>query len=70
MWSVDSRDYDRFNSRPDEIVNNVLSQTRNGSIILLHDRNIRTIRALEPMIEQLKARGFAFETVSQLIEQQ
>lgn len=67
-WSVDSRDYDRFNNTPDEILNNVLSQVRNGSIILLHDRHIRAIRALEPMIEQLKAKGFAFETVSQLIE--
>jgi len=66
-WSVDSLDW--TNPGVDAIVKRVLSQTRSGDIILMHasDSATQTAKALPIMIDRLRAKGFRFVTVSELI---
>jgi peptidoglycan/xylan/chitin deacetylase (PgdA/CDA1 family) len=67
-WDVDPRDW----SLPGqgEIESNILSHAQNGSIILMHDGGgprDETLAALPNVIDGLRARGFAFATVSELL---
>ena len=67
-WSVDTRDW--AHTPVDEIVNNVLSNTGEGDIILFHDYingESPTPDALKKIIPELMARGYNFVTVSELI---
>ena len=58
-----------------QIINNVVQQVRNGSIILLHDGNrlakdphrVQVIQALPVIIEQLRKKGYSFVTVPELL---
>lgn len=67
LWSVDSRDWRR--PGVDGIVGNVLKNVFPGAIILFHDggglRN-QTVEALEQLIDELRARGYTFVTLSEL----
>ena len=49
----------------------VLDNAADGQIVLLHDMpgNVNTVEALKTIIPELKKRGYAFVTVSQLFEQ-
>lgn len=65
LWSVDPKDWqDRVTSIVDDRVN---SATKRGDIILLHDIHQSTEDAVPLIIDQLKAKGFCFVTVSQLL---
>lgn len=69
IWNVDPRDWSRPGTGA--IINNVLANTRNGSIILLHDGGgirTQTVAALPTIIERLRARGFTFVTVPQMLQ--
>ena len=71
MWSVDTRDW--AHPTVAEICKNVRTNTRNGSIILMHDfigKNSPTPEALRQIIPMLQALGFEFVTVSQLLSDQ
>lgn len=62
-WSVDPNDY----RRPPvaELVRRVLDRVRPGSVVLLHDGGgdrSNTVAALRPIIDALKAQGYAFTT--------
>jgi peptidoglycan/xylan/chitin deacetylase (PgdA/CDA1 family) len=52
------------------IVDQVTSQAKNGSIIIMHmnTRGWRTAEALPVIIEQLREEGYTFVTVSQLLQ--
>lgn len=72
LWSdLDPRDW----SNPGVyfITNTILTKVKNGNIILLHDYNnqrkstSQTIQALDIIIPELKAKGYKFVTVSELI---
>lgn len=70
MWSALSDDTNPKYDAAD-IVNNVLSRVRPGSIVLLHDGGgdrSRTLAALPELIERLRAEGYRFVTVPQLLE--
>lgn len=71
-WDAAGEDGGQTN--PDIIVRNVLNRVQNGSIIVLHSqggpRLPATIPALRRLIPALKARGFAFVTVSELLSPQ
>ncbi len=62
LWDVDPRDW----SEPavDDLVNRVVSNTQNGSDILLHSNHLVTVKALPKMIEALKALGYSFDTLN------
>ena len=54
----------------DEIVRKALPAGNDGAIVMLHDGGgdrSQTVAALDPLIEQLDARGYAFDTVSSAI---
>jgi peptidoglycan/xylan/chitin deacetylase (PgdA/CDA1 family) len=68
IWDVDPRDW----SLPGqgEIESNILGNAQNGSIILMHDGGgprDETLAALPNVIDGLRARGFEFATVSELL---
>jgi peptidoglycan/xylan/chitin deacetylase (PgdA/CDA1 family) len=62
LWDVDPRDWEPSVSAR-EIADNVLSKSRRGSIILLHDGGgdaAHTVAALPRIIRGLRARGLRF----------
>ena len=70
MWSVDTRDW--AHTPVNEIYQNVRKNTRNGSIILMHDfigKNSPTPEALRQVIPMLLELGYEFVTVSQLLSE-
>ncbi|MDR6226057.1 polysaccharide deacetylase family protein [Desmospora profundinema] len=70
-WSVDSLDWRQLPT--EEIINNVLSNTHPGSIILFHSgghwtQDLSTmVEALDRIIPRLKADGIRFVTVPELL---
>lgn len=46
-----------------------MSQVTGGSIILMHDRNTKTLEATEEIIDLLRAEGYEFVTISRLLEE-
>jgi peptidoglycan/xylan/chitin deacetylase (PgdA/CDA1 family) len=70
MWSADSHDY--MVSAP-LIIDNVLSQTKPGGIVLLHDgggNRAPTVEALPQIISSLRSQGYKFVTVPELMQLQ
>lgn len=65
QWDVDSLDWKELGVEP--IVNRVINKVKNGSIILFHNDTKYSLQALPTVIEKLKARGFEFVKVSDLI---
>ena len=66
-WDVEPETYFE---KTDDIIKNALDETKNGSIILLHvmyDSREETRNAVKPIIENLRAKGFEFVTVSELL---
>lgn len=58
---------DTKNISPDLEVQRVLAQAKPGGIVLLHSGQYRTIEALPVIIEKLRAEGYSFVTVDQLL---
>lgn len=73
MWDVDPRDWDDSVSSS-TIAASVLDRVKPGDVILLHDGHefdgydrSNTVEALPEIISALKARGYAFVTVDELV---
>ncbi|MGG4033421.1 polysaccharide deacetylase family sporulation protein PdaB [Paenibacillus cisolokensis] len=69
QWDTDSMDW--MNIGTDKIINRVVSRAHNGDIILMHasDTVRQTHEALPVIIEKLRAEGYEFVTVSELLAQ-
>ncbi len=74
LWTVDPADWRFTGETPcssehrDQIVNDVVRQTRGGAIILLHDpAGNCTLDALPAIIEGIRAKGYAWVTVPELL---
>ena len=65
-WSVDTRDWS--NKSPKTILKIVKAETRDGAILLFHDRLPTTVAALEEAIPWLQEQGYDLVTVTELIE--
>lgn len=67
LWDVDPRDWEGAST--DTIVKRITEQVKAGSIILLHDGQypIHSAEALRIVIPRLKAEGYSFVTVSQML---
>jgi peptidoglycan/xylan/chitin deacetylase (PgdA/CDA1 family) len=68
LWDVDPRDWSRPGTAA--IVARVLAGVHDGSIVLMHDGGgprQQTLQALPKIIAALRRRGFAFETVPELL---
>jgi peptidoglycan/xylan/chitin deacetylase (PgdA/CDA1 family) len=67
-WDVDPQDWSLPGT--EAIYSNIVSHARNGSIVLMHDGGgprSETLAALPRIIDTLRARGFGFATVSELL---
>ena len=67
-WDVDPRDWSQPGTGA--IYSNIVGHAQNGSIILMHDGGgprSETLAALPQVIDTLRARGFRFATVSELL---
>jgi peptidoglycan/xylan/chitin deacetylase (PgdA/CDA1 family) len=65
MWDINSGDFDKTLSHS-QVIENVLKNARNGSIIVLHDNKKfkhLTLNAPLPIIKGLKNKGFAMEAI-------
>ncbi|WP_274653947.1 polysaccharide deacetylase family sporulation protein PdaB [Paenibacillus humicola] len=69
QWDTDSLDW--MNIGTDKIINRVVSKAHPGDIILMHasDSVKQTAAALPAIIGQLRAKGYEFVTVSELLAQ-
>ncbi len=69
MWDVVSGDPNPRNTA-DILEHRVLTQTRNGSVIIMHVNNggIFTAQALPTIVAGLRAQGFTFVSVGDLIQ--
>ncbi|MCK7623823.1 polysaccharide deacetylase family protein [Streptomyces sp. RS10V-4] len=65
LWSVTAKDYQTTD--PALITKRVLEQTKPDGIILLHDIYKGTVPAVPGILKELKKRGYAVVTVSQLL---
>ena len=65
MWTIDTRDWSHQNK--DRTVNTVLSNVKDGDIVLMHDLFVPTAEASEILIPELVNRGFQLVTVRELI---
>jgi len=71
MWSEESGDAERRSPQVSMLVKNVLKQAKPGAIVLLHDgggNRSKSVKALPEMIASLKAQGYRFVTIPQLLE--
>ncbi|MDB6119249.1 MAG: peptidoglycan-N-acetylglucosamine deacetylase [Verrucomicrobiaceae bacterium] len=66
LWDVDPEDW-RSPKSIAKVHDQVLKQTRSGSIILCHDIHKQTVDAMPSTLDELKSRGFQFVTVTQLL---
>ena len=65
LWSVDPQDWRKPGAAV--VADRILSQTRPGGIVLSHDIHSPTINAMPRTLDGLKARGFQFVTVSEML---
>ena len=65
MWDVDPEDWRKPGISV--VKNRIVSKTRNGSIILLHDLHSSSVDAVPATVDALLRKGYKFVTVSQLI---
>lgn len=66
MWSIDTEDWDTMDAQ--KTVDCVLSQARDGAIVLMHDIYAETVDAAEIIIPKLIEEGYELVTVHELAE--
>ncbi|WNR46597.1 polysaccharide deacetylase family protein [Paenibacillus roseipurpureus] len=70
-WNVDSLDWKSL--KAEQVLHNIMQQTKPGSIILQHSGGADsqdlsgTVQAISPLISKLKAAGYTFVTVPELL---
>lgn len=64
MWSVDTRDWADRSS--DVVYNRVVSGTKPGAIIILHDIHKTSVDAVPRILKTLQKQGYAFVSVDEL----
>lgn len=65
LWAVDPLDWKR--PGPEIVRQRIVTETRNGSIILSHDIHPGTVEAMPATLDELLGKGFKFVTVSELL---
>jgi len=69
MWDIEPDSYGNVPGSTENIISKVTETVSPGSIIILHAMgdNVATRNAIEPTIKKLKADGYKFVTVEQLL---
>ena len=65
IWSVDTLDWKTRNTQ--SVYNEIMANTKDGSIILLHDLYETSVNAALSAIDSLQAQGYIFVTVDELM---
>ena len=65
QWDVDSLDWKDLTAA--DIAERIVSRTKSGSIILCHNNGLHTAEALPIVIDRLRAKGFEFVPIGELI---
>lgn len=65
MWSIDTIDW--RDKDTEKIQNRVMKNLKPGAFVLMHP-TANTLEALKSMISQIKEQGYAFKTVSEMLE--
>lgn len=67
LWTDDPADY----ARPpaNVLMTRTLDWAHNGGIVLIHDGVPETVRLLPQLLRDLKARGFEFVTIDEMLQQ-
>ncbi len=65
QWDVDSLDWKDLSAS--DIAARIVARTRSGSIILMHNNGLHTAEALPIVIDTLRANGFDFVPIGELI---
>jgi len=65
LWNVDPLDWKRPGVQV--VANRLVAGATNGGILLAHDLHSTTVDAIPSVLSRLKAQGYRFVTVSQLI---
>lgn len=65
-WTCGAQDYDKHSAS--YVAQRVIDRTENGSIILLHQDQPSTVKALPIIIDNLRAQGYQFVTISQMLD--
>lgn len=66
LWSVDTRDWETLDAQ--KTIDSVLSEAKDGAIILMHDIYSQTVDAAEVLIPKLIEQGYELVTVHELAE--
>ena len=64
LWNVDTRDWESRDT--EKIIKKTLNDVDDGDIILMHEIYKTTIDAVQPIIDELKKRGYNIVTVTEL----
>ena len=67
LWSLDTEDW-KHKKDPDATVQAVLTQVKDGDIILMHSIHSASVTALETMLPELVSRGYQLVTVSEMAQ--
>ncbi len=67
VWEVDTNDWKSPRSIA-KVHDTILKDTHAGSIILCHDIHFETVDAMPSTLDELKAKGFQFKTISEMIK--
>ncbi len=65
QWDVDSLDWKDLSAS--DIASRITERTKSGSIILCHNNGLHTAEALPVVIDALRAKGFTFVPIGELI---
>ena len=65
-WSIDTRDWETMDA--DSIIAHIKNETRDGSIILMHDLYQTTAQATEVIVPWLVEEGYQLVTVSEIMQ--
>ncbi len=71
MWNIDSTDSHPHRPSQEKIINTVVSEATPGGVVLMHDgggNHENTAKALPAIISKLRAKGYKFVTVPELLE--
>jgi len=65
-WNIDTDDW-RATTKEDEMTSNVMKNLKDGAIILMHDRSEKAYNTTARIIDDIRAKGYEFVTVSELL---
>ncbi|OEH86982.1 polysaccharide deacetylase [Desulfuribacillus stibiiarsenatis] len=71
MWDIEPETYPEIAADSKEIIKHVVERIQPGSIILLHvmyESRRESMESIAGIVTELQAQGYAFKTVSELIE--